>query len=63
MIPYITEAHETRIRGQAISVVNLTPNFREDQKNTVKNSIEQRLYEIFCQYVSSETETGRAAHI
>ena len=55
MITYITEAHEKRLCGQVISVVNLTPDFREDQKNAVKKAIEQQLYDIFCKYVSSKT--------
>ncbi len=54
MTTYTTEAHEKRIHGQIISVVNLTPSFREDQKIAVKKAIEQQLYEIFCKYVSSE---------
>lgn len=54
MTTYITEAHEKRIRGQIISVVNLTPSFREDQKSAVKRAIEHQLYEIFCKYVSSK---------
>ena len=52
MTTYITEAHEKRIRGQVISVVNLTPSFREDQKSAAKKLIEQQLYEIFCKYGS-----------
>ena len=55
MTTYITEAHEKRIRGQVISVVNLTPSFREDQKSATKKAIEQQLYEIFCKYMSSKT--------
>lgn len=54
MTTYITEVHEKRIRGQIISVVNMTPSFREDQKIAVKKVIEQQLYEIFCKYVSSK---------
>ena len=53
MITYITEAHEKRIRGQVISVVNLTPDFREDQKSAVKKAIGQQLYEIFCKYMKA----------
>ena len=48
MTTHITEANEKRIRGQIISVVNLTPIFREDQRSAVKRTIEQQLYEIFC---------------
>ena len=55
MTTYITEAHEKRIHGQVISVVNLTPSFREEQKSAVKKAIEQQLYEIFCKYVSVGT--------
>ena len=54
MATYITEAHEKRICGRVIFVVNLTPSFREDQKNAVKKEIEQQLFEIFCKYVSSK---------
>ena len=54
MTTYITEAHEKRIRGQIISVVNMTPSFGEVQKIAVKKVIEQQLYEIFCKYVSSK---------
>ena len=55
MTTYQTEAHEKRICGQIISVVNLTPSFRENERKAVKKSIEQQLYEIFCKYVSSKT--------
>lgn len=55
MTTYRTEAHERCIRGQIISVVNLTPEFRRDERNAAKTSIEQQLYEIFCKYVSSKT--------
>ena len=55
MTAYQTEAHERCIQGQIISVVNLTPEFRRDEKNAVKKAIEQQLYEIFCKYVSGKT--------
>ncbi len=55
MFAYITETHERCIRGQNISVVNLTPEFRWDEKNAAKKQIEMRLYEIFCKYVKDKT--------
>ena len=54
MTAYRTEAHERCIRGQVISVVNLTPDFRWDEKNAARKFIEQQLYEIFCKYVSGK---------
>lgn len=55
MPTYYTEAHNRRIRGQNISVVNYTPDFQDGERNAVKSAIEDVLYEIFCKYVSSKT--------
>ena len=56
MTEYITEVHELRINEQIISVVNLTPCFRENQKSVVKKTIEQQLYEVFCKYMLNKPE-------
>ena len=55
MPTYQTEAHNRRIRGQNISIVNYTPNLQDGERNAVRNAIEDVLYEIFCKYVSSKT--------
>ena len=55
MSTYITETHEKNIDGRVISVVNMTPNFRDDQKCDINKTIRQQLFEIFCKYVSSKT--------
>lgn len=54
MTTYHAEACERCVRGRTITIVNLTPEFRRDERNAAKISIEQRLYEIFCKYVPSQ---------
>ena len=59
MTTYITEAHEKRIRGQIISVVNLTPSFREDQKSAVKRAIDSSFMKFsvnMCRVKLEKTE-------
>lgn len=51
---YHTEAHERRIQGKSLLVVNRTPDYRGDERSAVKETIEQQLYEVFCKYVSNE---------
>ena len=55
MTMYLTETYEKKLKSQVISISNLTPDFREDEKITVKKNIEQKLYEVFCKYVSVRT--------
>lgn len=52
---YNTEAHERWSKGLTLTVANLTPVYRREERNAVKKRIEQQLYEIFCKYVSSKT--------
>lgn len=47
---YHVESHEYKTEHQHLLVVNLTPEYRWDQKDTVKKAIEQQLYDIFCKY-------------
>ena len=49
-----TEAHERRIQGKTLLVVNRTPDYRGDERNAVKKAIEQQLYEVFCKYAPNE---------
>ena len=49
---YRTEAHERRAGDVTLTISNITPVYRRDEKAAVKKKIEQQLYEIFCKYVS-----------
>lgn len=49
---YYTEAHERRYHSRTILVENATPVYRREEREAVKKAIEERLYDIFCKYVS-----------
>lgn len=49
---YRTEAHERRIGDVTLTISNITPVYRREEKAAVKKKIEQQLYEIFCKYDS-----------
>ncbi len=51
---YHTEAHEQSLQGKSLLVVNLTPDYSGEERNGVKKAIEQRLYVVFCKYVSTK---------
>lgn len=55
MVTYITEINKRNIFGRVLTVVNLTPNFSDSEKNSVKKVVEEKLYEVFRKYVSSQT--------
>ena len=50
MSAYITDTHERCVKGLTTSIVNLTPDFCQNERNAVKKQIEMRLYEIFRKY-------------
>ncbi len=50
---YCTEAHERCYQDRTILIENATPIYRWEEREAVKKSIEERLYDIFSQYVSS----------
>jgi len=50
---YSTEAHERCYHNRTILVENATPVYRWEERKAVKKAIEERLYDIFCKYVSS----------
>lgn len=52
---YVTEAHERRYLDRTILIENITPAYRWEEREKVKKAIEERLYDVFCKYVSSET--------
>ena len=49
---YHAEAHEQRYQDRSILVENATPVYRWEEREAVKKEIEERLYDIFCKYVS-----------
>lgn len=51
MVTYITEVDKRYISGRVISVVNLTPDFSDSEKNSIKKEIEPKLYEVFSKYM------------
>lgn len=51
MVTYTTEVNKRYISGRVISVVNLTPDFSDSEKNSIKKEIEPKLYEVFAKYM------------
>lgn len=49
---YCTEAHERCYHSRTILIENATPVYRREEREAVKKAIEERLYDIFCKYVS-----------
>jgi len=53
---YLTEAHERRYHDRIIVIENLTPaNQTWEEREKVKKEIEERLFDIFCNYASSKS--------
>ena len=50
---YLTEAHERRYHDRTIIVENVKPAYRWEERDAVKKSIAERLYDVFCKYASS----------
>ena len=57
---YCTEAHERCYHSRTILVENATPVYRREEREAVKKAIEERLYDIFCKYVSSKVLSCRS---
>ena len=55
MNTYITDAHDRRIQGLILKVINHTPQLRHDEEKAVKKAIEQQLYGVFCKYSSGKS--------
>ena len=51
---YKTEAHKKRVGDVILTITNRTPIYHRDEKATVKQKIEQQLYEIFCLMVKKK---------
>lgn len=52
-LAYSTEAHERQYLDRTILIENRIPKYRPEDRETVKRAIEERLFDIFCQYASS----------
>lgn len=50
---YCTEVHERCYHGRTILVENAAPIYCREERETVKKAIEERLYDVFCKYVSN----------
>lgn len=61
MPEYQMESHECCIQGKRFSVVNLTPEYQWEEREAAKKAVKRQLYEIFCKYLTNETETNGAA--
>lgn len=55
MTTYMTETWKRKIGSRVITITNLTPEFSVDEKQAVKLQIEQKLYDVFCKYVSCKS--------
>ena len=55
MTTYRTETREILVFGQKLTVVNMTPEHRADERRVIKRDIESTLYDIFRKYVSNRT--------
>ena len=47
------EAHERQYRNRTIIVENVSPVYRREEREEIKRSIEEQLYDVFCKYMSS----------
>lgn len=47
-----TSTHERPYCGRTILVENVTPVYVEQEREAVKRSIEEQLYEVFCKYMT-----------
>ncbi|MBR6562426.1 MAG: hypothetical protein IKK70_00630 [Clostridia bacterium] len=50
MADYLTDEKKIQIGSKPIIIVNLTPNFSENEKRERKSNIEQKLYDVFRKY-------------
>lgn len=48
-----TETCERRYRDGTITVENVTPVYRWEEREAVRESVEETLYEVFCKYAPS----------
>lgn len=47
---YQTESYERHYHNRTITVENVTPTYRWEEQEAVKQAIEERLYDVFCKY-------------
>lgn len=46
-----TSTHERPYCGRTILVENVTPVYAAQEREAVKRTMEEQLYEVFCKYV------------
>ena len=56
MADYLTDEKKIQIGSKPIIIVNLTPNFSENEKRERKSNIEQKLYDVFRKYYKKAIE-------
>ncbi len=54
MATYKTESKELILGDNRLTLINLIPDMHWGERNAVKKTIEQQLYDVFCKYVSSK---------
>lgn len=51
MTTYKKVVEEKIIKNRKLIVINLTPEFSENEKKKIKNCIQIKLYDVFCKYI------------
>lgn len=46
----ISESHDRPYQERTIRVVNVTPAYRSEEQEHIKQMISDQLYEVFCKY-------------
>ena len=49
----ISESHDRPYQKRVIRVVNVTPAYRKEERECIKQMISEQLYDVFCKYASS----------
>ena len=48
-----TESHDRSYQNQMIRVVNVTPAYRMEERERIKQAISEQLFDVFNKYASS----------
>lgn len=49
----ISESHDRPYQKRVIQVVNVTPTYRTEERERMKQMISEQLYDVFCKYALS----------
>ena len=55
MTTYKKVVEEKHIKNRKLIVINLIPEFSENEKKEIKRIIQTKLYDVFCKYAQNST--------